>query len=462
MIIHDPTLTAPKGRVLVVDDDHDLLRLLRLRLRNSGYEVAVADGAEKALVELSVFRPQVVVTDLRMPGMDGMALFHAINQKHPTLPVIILTAHGTIPDAIEATNSGVFSFLTKPFDSQQLLGRIEEALALGGGVAQADGEDKAWREGIVTRSPEMESLLSQAYLVAASNARVFIAGESGTGKELLARAIHRASPRRDAPFVAVNCAAIPEDLLESELFGHVKGAFTGALAHHGGLIQAAQGGTLFLDEVGDMPLALQAKLLRVLEEREVRPVGGTEGVAVDVRIISATNCDIEKEMAVGNFREDLYYRLNVVHLEIPPLARRRQDIPLLAKHFLKALNEETGKRVRGFSREAMELLLSADYPGNVRQLRNVVEQAHALTTTAVIPANLVQKALRGKRDNAIVPLTDAKRRFEKEYLTNLLQITGGNVSQAARLASRNRTEFYKLLHRHDLDPGQFKGASVKS
>ncbi len=462
MIIHDPTLTAPKGRVLVVDDDHDLLRLMRLRLRNSGYEVAVADGAEKALVELSVFRPQVVITDLRMPGMDGMALFHAINQKHPTLPVIILTAHGTIPDAIEATNSGVFSFLTKPFDSQQLLGRIEEALALGGGVAQGEGEDKAWREGIVTRSPEMESLLSQAHLVAASNARVFIAGESGTGKELLARAIHRASPRRDAPFVAVNCAAIPEDLLESELFGHVKGAFTGALSHHGGLIQAAQGGTLFLDEVGDMPLALQAKLLRVLEEREVRPVGGTEGVAVDVRIISATNCDIDKEMAVGNFREDLYYRLNVVHLEVPPLARRRQDIPLLAKHFLKALNEETGKQVRGFSREAMELLLSADYPGNVRQLRNVVEQAHALTTTPVIPANLVQKALRGKRDNAIVPLTDAKRRFEKEYLTNLLQITGGNVSQAARLASRNRTEFYKLLHRHDLDPGQFKSAPLKS
>ncbi len=446
---------ADPARILVVDDDTDLLRLLNLRLRNSGYDVAVADSAEKALVEVSVFRPHLVITDLRMPGMDGMALFHAINKKHPTLPVIILTAHGTIPDAIEATNSGVFSFLTKPFDSQQLLAQIEKALALGGMDEGPDEEDTAWRAGIVTRSPEMEAVLSQARLVAASDTRVFIYGESGTGKELLARAIHRASPRRDKPFVAVNCAAIPENLLESELFGHVKGAFTGATGRYEGLFLAAQGGTLFLDEIGDMPLSLQAKLLRVLQEKQVRPVGSSQSIDVDVRIISATHCDIEKEMEVGNFREDLYYRLNVVHLELPSLARRRQDIPLLAKRFIDELNRETGKAVRGFSREAMELLISADYPGNIRQLRNVVEQAHALATTPMIPASLVQKALRGKR-NAIVPLTEAKRRFEREYLTNLLQVTSGNVSQAARLANRNRTEFYKLLHRHQLDPGQFK------
>ncbi|MDH5693787.1 MAG: sigma 54-interacting transcriptional regulator, partial [Gammaproteobacteria bacterium] len=333
------------------------------------------------------------------------------------------------------------------------------ALSVSGSTMDAVDADgsKEWRREIITQSPIMEELLAQAQLVAKGDTSVFIHGESGTGKELLAKAIHKASPRRDQPFIAVNCAAIPEHLLESELFGHTRGAFTGASNSYEGLFQAAAGGTIFLDEIGDMPLALQVKLLRVLQERQVRPVGSTKTIPVNVRILSATHCDIEKEMSLGNFREDLYYRLNVVTLELPNMGDRRQDIPLLAKYFLQELVKETGKKVRSFAPDAMELLMTANWPGNIRQLKNVVEQSFALCTTSIIPARLVLKALRGK-PGKIVPLTEAKRRFERDYLLKLLQLTSGNVSQAARLANRNRTEFYKLLHRHHLDPAQFKVA----
>ncbi len=448
-----------KQTILIVDDDHDLLKLLSLRLQASNYDVIAVDSGEKAMVELSLRKPQLVITDLCMDGMDGMALFNAIHKTNSTLPVIILTAHGTIPEAIEATRQGVFGFITKPFDAQHLLSQVEKALQISPLEAEDEqsGEEASWREGIITRSPLMEDVLSQAYLVANSEATIFIHGQSGTGKEVLAQAIHRASPRRDKPFIGVNCAAIPEHLLESELFGHVRGAFSGATRSYEGLFQAADGGTLFLDEIGDMPLALQVKLLRVLQERQVRPVGSTKTVPVDVRIISATHCDIEKEVSLGNFREDLFYRLNVVGLELPTLDERRQDIPLLANYFLKLLMKENPGKTKVFSPEAMELLITASWPGNIRQLRNVVEQSVTLCTTPVIPARLVLKALRGK-SGEIAPLTEAKRRFERDYLLNLLQLTNGNVTQAARLANRNRTEFYKLLHRHQLNPSHFKVA----
>lgn len=465
-LVTQPTENRPSGvvnahagdTVLVVDDDHDLLKLLTMRLSASGYNVVAVDSAEKALAQLSLRPPRVVVTDLRMGGMDGMQLFSAIHTINSALPVIMLTAHGTIPDAIEATKQGVFSFLTKPFDSKQLLTQIQKAMEITGGVHvdSTSVADNEWRRDIVTRSPAMEEVLAQAQLVSRGDTSVFIHGPSGTGKELLAKAIHRASPRRNEPFIAVNCAAIPEHLLESELFGHARGAFTGAAQSYEGLFQAAHKGTIFLDEIGDMPLALQSKLLRVLQEKQVRPVGSTKTLPVDVRIISATHCDIEKEMSLGNFREDLYYRLNVVTLELPTLIARRQDIPVLAYHFLRELSKDFERKVRSFAPEAMEMLMTADWPGNVRQLKNVVEQAVALCTTSVVPARLVLKALRGK-SGEIMPLTDAKRRFEHDYLLNLLQLTGGNVSQAARLADRNRTEFYKLLHRHQLNPTEFKG-----
>ncbi len=444
------------SKIMVVDDDPGLLRLLSMRLEAAGYKAICASSAEEALAQLPASRPQVVVTDLRMGGMDGLALFGEIQARHPSLPVIMLTAHGTIPDAVAATNQGVFGFLTKPFDSKQLLELVAQAVAMSGvPTATLLGESGKWRSEIVTRSPAMEELLSQARLVAASDASVFIHGDSGTGKELLARAIHNASPRSKGPFIAVNCSAIPEQLLESELFGHRKGAFTGAMQDHKGLFQAAHGGSLFLDEVGDMPPAFQSKLLRVLQERQVRPVGSVESIAVDVRLISATHRNLEEAVKEEEFREDLYYRLNVVALEMPTLAQHREDIPLLASYFLEKLQRGSKKRVKGFAADAMELLISASWPGNVRQLNNVVEQTLALATSPIIPAQLVLRALKSKTPE-IVPFAEARQQFERDYLTQLLRITNGNVTQAARLAQRNRTEFYKLLNRYHLAPALFK------
>ncbi len=441
--------------ILLVDDDPDLLRLISLRLTSAGYRVRTADSGETALATLAVLRPAVVVTDLRMPGIDGMQLFQAIHREHPALPVIILTAHGTIPDAVSATQRGVFGFLTKPFDSQDLLQKVAAAIKLSGDHTEADAPDAEWRAGIVTRSPKMEDLLRQARLVAESDASVLIFGDSGTGKELLARAIHRASKRADGPFVAVNCGAIPAELLESELFGHARGAFTGAVQAHRGLFQTADGGTLFLDEIGDMPLPLQVKLLRVLQEGEVRPLGATQSIPVDVRVISATHRDLEAQRAAELFREDLYYRLNVVSLRLPPLAERREDIPVLATHILRRLAERYHRTQPALAPEAMALLIAAPWPGNVRQLLNLLEQAVALTTTPVIPASVVQNAL-SEDASALVPFEEARRSFEREYLVRLLKITGGNVTQAAQMAKRNRTEFYKLLQRHKLEPSMFK------
>jgi two-component system, NtrC family, response regulator GlrR len=301
----------------------------------------------------------------------------------------------------------------------------------------------------------MADLLAEARMVAKSDASVLLRGDSGTGKEVLAQAIHRASPRAKRPFIAVNCGAIPEALLESELFGHMKGAFTDAVANHRGLFQAADGGTLLLDEIGDMPPALQVKLLRVLQERAVRPLGSSQSLPVDVRIISATHRDLEAAMAQGQFREDLYYRLNVVTLTLPTLAERREDIALLANHFLAKLASKYGKRSSGFAPEALKALTMSAWPGNVRQLYNVVEQVCALSTTPLVSLALVQRALRTPSVE-VLSFADARQRFEREYLVGLLKMTDGNVADAARLAQRNRTEFYRLLQKHALTPGLFK------
>jgi len=445
-------MSNPLPHILLVDDDADLLRLLAIRLEAAGHTVETTEKAEHALALIAAERPQLVITDLRMPGMDGSALFEAIRVSHPSLPVIILTAHGTIPDAIAATNRGVFGYLTKPYDAKELIEQVERALRLS--VSPTEGADQAWRKDIITQNAAMADLLAQARLVAASDASVLLQGASGTGKEMLAQAIHRASPRADGPFVAVNCGAIPENLLEAELFGYVRGAFTGAIKDYNGLIREADGGTLFLDEIGDMPLPLQVKLLRVLEQREVRPVGATKSQIVNIRVISATHRDLDEEMAAGRFRSDLFYRLKVVALMIPALTERRDDIPLLARHFLRKLARRYQKEVNGFAPEAMDLLVRASWPGNVRQLLNVVEQAVALATSPIVPLALVQNAIRELED--IVPFDEARRRFEADYLVRLLKMTGGNVASAATLAQRNRTDFYKLLQRHALEPALFK------
>ena len=454
-----PSSTPPsrpaQHRILVVDDDADMLRLLSLRLKAAGHEVVAVGAAEAALAQLDIARPQLVLSDVRLPGKDGLALFDEVHARHPSLPVILLTAHGTIPDAVQATARGVFTYLTKPYDGKELLEKVAEALALSAPAVHQAHDNQAWRADIVSRSARMTDVLSEAFMVAQSDASVLLLGDSGSGKELLAQAIHRASPRASKPFVAVNCGAIPEALLESELFGHVKGAFTDAVSNHKGLFQAADGGTLLLDEIGDMPPALQVKLLRVLQERAVRPVGSSQSIQINVRIISATHRNLEAAMAAGQFREDLYYRLNVVTLLLPTLAERREDIALLANHFLDKLAHKYDKRLSGFAPEALKALTTAAWPGNVRQLYNVVEQVCALSTTPLVPLSLVQRALRIPSAQ-VLSFAEARQRFEREYLVGLLKMTDGNVADAARLAQRNRTEFYRLLQKHALTPGQFK------
>jgi two-component system response regulator GlrR len=449
-------MTTNAAHLLVVDDDADMLRLLTMRLSAAGYRVSAVNSAEAALTQLAIERPQLVLSDVRLPGKDGLALFDEIRASHSSLPVILLTAHGTIPDAVQATERGVFTYLTKPFDGKDLLDKIAQALRLSTPPQTSAGsQPPMWQKAIISRSSRMAEILAEAAMVAQSDASVLLRGDSGTGKELLAHAIHLASPRAARPFVAVNCGAIPEALLESELFGHVKGAFTDASTGHKGLFQAAQGGSLLLDEIGDMPPALQVKLLRVLQERVVRPVGASQSIPVDVRILSSTHQDLEAAMAEGQFRTDLYYRLNVVTLTLPPLAQRREDIALLANHFLATLAEKYGKRVSGFAPEALQFLTAAAWPGNVRQLYNVVEQVCALATTPLIPLALIQRALRSPSVQ-VLTLAQARQRFEREYLVGLLKLTDGNMTDAARLADRNRTEFYRLMQRHGLTPGRFK------
>ena len=418
----NPTVKR-KARILVVDDDPGLLRLLTIRLRAENYEVEPMENGVQALAAASRFRPDLVISDLRMDQLDGMGLLKELQIRWPGLKVILLTAHGTIPDAVQATQMGAFGFLTKPVEKQELLAQVTKALKISGFVDAAED----WREGIITRSAAMEEKLGQAHMVAGTDARVLISGESGTGKELLARAIHKASPRRAKPFVTANCSALTDEQLDGALF------------------RSAEGGTLLLDEIGALPMPAQLKLLQALSEATAPS---------NVRVVSATNRDLQSLLTSGQFREDLYYRLNVVHIELPPLSRRREDIPVLVAHFLAELAKETGQR-KIYAPEAIELLATSDWPGNVRQLANVVRQNCALAQTPIIPVELVQQSLGGTQ--AKLPSFDeARDEFTRSYLSQILQITGGNVSQAARLAKRNRTDFYKLLGRHMLVPDDFK------
>ena len=443
--------TQSKGKILLVDDDPGLLRLLSIRLRAEGYDVEAVESAHKALATLNRFTPDLVITDLRMDKMDGIGLLKELQTRSPGLRVVIITAHGTIPDAVVATQSGAFGFLTKPIDKDELMVTVEKALRVSGSTDIEEG----WAAEIITRNQGMKEVLQQAKMVAATDARVLITGESGTGKELLAKAIHNASPRHHKPFTAINCSAMAENLLESELFGHEKGAFTGATRQHKGLFQAAEGGTLLLDEIGDMPMRLQVKLLRVLQENQVRPVGSTEAIDVDVRVISATHRDLQSMLHEDQFREDLYYRLNVVNIRLPTLDERREDIPLLVANFLQIIAREAGQERKVYAPEAVEMLVTAEWPGNIRQLYNVVRQNVALSRSPVISGELVQQSL-GEHAGKLASFSDARDEFTRNYLSQILQITMRNVSQAARLAKRNRTDFYKLLARHDLNPDQFK------
>ncbi len=441
-------------RLLLVDDDESLLRLMSIRLEAEGFEVMSVDNGTQALRLMFNNEFDVVLSDLRMPGMDGLALFDEILQQHIDLPVVLMTAHGTIKDAVEATQRGVFSFLTKPVDHDELRRILFKA------IAQTRKNDLGdWSSEIITRSPDMIKLLKQAEQIADKNVSVLINGASGTGKELLAKAIHKASSRADKSFVAINCGALPENLLESELFGHAKGAFTGAVQANPGLFREADGGTLFLDEIGDMPMSLQVKLLRALQERSIRPVGSTSSIDVDVRIISATHKDLQDAMQENEFREDLYYRLNVVNLDIPKLKDRFEDIPLLADYLLKESAKKHAINVIKFADDAMSMLTKADWPGNVRQLVNVVERCVALTNTKIIPASLVEQAL--SQETEYWPtLTEARDSFEYRYLCRLLQLTDGNVTRASDMAGRNRTDMHKLMKKHGLNAADFRASEA--
>jgi two-component system response regulator GlrR len=437
---------ARKARILVVDDDPGLLRLLTIRLRAENYEVEAMESAAQALAAATRFRPDLVISDLRMEPVDGIGLLKELQNRWPGLKVILLTAHGTIPDAVQATQMGAFGFLTKPVDKQELLDQIQRALKISGFTDSTE----EWRADIITRSAIMEERLAQAHMVAGTDARVLIIGESGTGKEQLARAMHKASPRRAKPFIVTSCAGISEEQIDIDLFG--ADGSTGTARQ--GALEAADGGTVLLDEIGDLPPRLQQKLLRALQEEAVRPVGSETQRPVNTRIISTTSRDMQALSTAGKFREDLYYRLNVVQIEMPPLTRRREDIPLLIAHFLAQIAAETGQR-NIYPPEALELLATADWPGNVRQLANLIRQTVAVSQTPVIPVELVQQCL-GGAPGRLPSFDDARDEFTRGYLSQILQITGGNVSQAACLAKRNRTDFYKLLGRHQLVPEDFK------
>jgi two-component system, NtrC family, response regulator GlrR len=438
-----------RAKILVVDDDPGLLRLLTIRLRAENYDVEAVQSGAEALVAAARFRPDLVITDLRMDQMDGVGLLKELQVRWPGLKVIILTAHGTIPDAVRATQSGAFGFLTKPVEKQELLDQVQKALKISGFPAV----DEEWRAEIVTRSPLMEEKLAQAHMVAGTDARVLLTGEGGVGKKLLAQAIHRASNRRNGPFVVVNCSELGESQLESDLFGSESGAASGGTARRG-LLESAQGGTVLIDEISDLPMPLQARLVRVLQENRVQAGAGSEPHPVQARLMVTARRDLTQLMVSGRFREDLYYRLNVVHIDVPTLSRRREDIPLLVAHFLELLAAETGTR-KIYAPEAVELLATADWPGNIRQLQTVVRQNVAIAQTPIISAEIAQQAI-GSGSARLPSFDEARDEFTRNYLVQILQITGGNVSQAARLARRNRTDFYKLLSRHQLSPDEFK------
>lgn len=446
-------MAESKYSILLVDDDNSLLRLLSMRLTAAGYEVTAVESGEQALAQLPLLHPHLIITDLQMEGMDGLTLFSQVHSRNPSLPVIILTAHGTIPEAVEATSRGVFSYLTKPFDSKILLEHVARALKISGDTpaVQTEAETSDWRKEIVTRSALMESLLTQARLVADSEASVLIQGESGTGKELVARAIHFNSPRSDGPFIAMNCSAIPENLLESELFGHAKGAFTGAVAARDGRFVTANGGTLFLDEIGDLPLSLQPKLLRVLQDQVFEPVGSDRSVKVDVRIITATHRDLEAAMQANDFREDLYYRLAVYPIRVPSLRERAGDILPIATHFLAHFSAEMNKKITGFAPEAEAALATYQWPGNIRELQNAVERATIVAARNVVgPQDLPGYVTRTRRQpaaSAALPadLDGELERIERDFILAALQETDGiQVKAAERLGIAERSLWHRI------------------
>ncbi len=448
------------GKILVVDDDSNLLEVIRMRLETGKYEVVTALKEEDAMASVREQLFDVSVIDLQLSNMDGITLMEDVHRINPEMPVIILTAHGSIESAVEAMQRGAHSYLTKPFEHTELLLQINNAmeskrLALEVKRLQRLVEEKYDFGNIVSKSGKMQMVLDLVTRIAGTDSTVYIHGESGTGKELIAKAIHVGSGRKDKPFVAINCAAIPDTLLESELFGYEKGAFTGAMQSSKGLFTQAHEGTIFLDEIGDMPLTLQSKILRILQERQFYPLGSKEPIDVDVRVIVATNKDLQEEVKAGNFREDLFYRIHVIPVKLPPLRERKEDIPVLVDHFLEEFNRKMKIKVKGLAPQAMQKLMLHGWPGNVRELKNMIEFAMAMTRKDVITEDLILQT-NNESNNGLKSFKEAKSDFEKEYILNLLKLTHGNVSKASELAGKYRADFYQLLKKYDLKPEEYK------
>jgi len=441
--------------ILLVDDDPAILEVLAVRLTSEGCTVVTASSGEEALALATTSPPDAVVSDLRMAEMSGLDLLEALHRRWPALPVIILTAHGDISSAVRAIRSGAFDFLEKPYDGMKLVRRVRAALR--GRDSAPSPEVDGTAAPFVAESPAMREVWRRLHRLARVDSTVLITGDTGTGKEVVARALHNLSVRRRGPFRAINCGAIPAELLESELFGHERGAFTGAHAAQRGLFRAAHGGTLLLDEIGDASLETQVKLLRVLQEREVVPVGGVEPVAVDVRVIAATHQDLRRKVADGTFREDLYYRIDVLPLHLSPLRARREDIAPLVRHFLSELG---GRRPLGVTDAALRRLERYPWPGNVRELRNRVEVAVALAEGEILdvedfPLEAPPEDEARGDEAPLLPMRDARARFDRDYLIRVLRASGGNVTRAAAMAGKHRTDFYALMKRHSLKRSDF-------
>jgi two-component system response regulator GlrR len=462
-----------RNRILVVDDDPNIIELVKLRLESAGYDVTAVYKEEDAISAVKTEPVDLCLLDLMLENQDGISLMENVHCITPDVPAIILTAHGTIETAVEAMRKGAYSYLTKPFEPRDLLVQIERALEhrrLNSEIKRLKGlvEERFDFANIVARSAKMRSVLDVVARIARLDSTVHIQGESGTGKELIAKAIHLASDRKEQDFVALNCAALPESLLESELFGHEKGAFTGAVRTTKGLFTQAHSGTLFLDEIGDLPLATQSKLLRVLQERQFYPVGSQVPVEVDVRVIVATNKDLEEQVKKGLFRDDLFYRIHVIPIYLPPLRERKEDILPLAEHFLKKFSVQMKRDVRAIAPEALRKMMLHDWPGNVRELENAIEygvamtQKDTITDDYVLPAKILMHEEEKPStqpypsDETIKPLKDARDAFERDYLVQVLALTEGNVSQAAKLAGKYRADFYDLLKKHQLKVDEFK------
>ena len=447
-----------KEKILVVDDDIEMLELLHDYLEKVGFDTQISASGNEALAKVEEEEYNVLVTDLKMPGISGIEILQKVSQLRPECSVILITAFGTIETAIEAMKLGAFDYITKPFKMEEVMIAIEKAikeqrLQMENIMLRQEVEKRYKFDNLIGKSKAMQEVFALIQRVSNNASNVIIYGDSGTGKEMVAKAVHFNGPRKNKPFIPINCTAIPEGLLESELFGHVKGAFTGASMSKKGLFEKANGGTLFLDEIGDMGMSLQGKLLRALQDKEIRPVGGTTAVKVDTRIVTATNKDLIKEMEKETFREDLYYRLNVIPIHLPSLKDRPEDIPLLSDFFLSKYAEETNNSIKGFSKEAMMLLINHSWKGNVRELENVIERAVVLSNNEILQPEdlpLVRKSEREQILEEAMIKQLSLRELEREYVTRILAVTKGNKNKAAKILGVNRRTLYRKEERYGL------------